>query len=234
MSIALDPTERRLVGSLIEKQLSVPESYPLTLNALVAACNQKSNRDPETNLPEYMVSGALRALMEKQWVIHWEREGSRVPRYTHRAQDQLGVDEHDLAILAELLLRGPQSPPELRTRASRMRPFASLEEVERRLDALAKRPVPYVRCLGRRPGERVARWEHLLGGGDLEGRAAAPESRPAATAAPEAPAALPSPAPLAALPADPVAELLDRVERLECEVASLREEMGRLHGGAAD
>ena len=228
MSISLDPTERRIVGALIEKQLSVPESYPLSLNALVAACNQKSNRDPETNLPEYMVSGALSALMEKQWVIHWEREGSRVPRYTHRAQDQLGVDEHDLAILAELLLRGPQSSPELKTRASRMRPLPSLEEVERRLDALARRPVPYVRCLGRRPGERVARWEHLLGGGDLEGKRAAPESRPAETAA------LPAPAPVAALPADPIAEILERLARVEREVESIREEMGRLHGNAAD
>src|SRR5688572_18186650 len=105
MPIALDPTERRIVGSLAEKQLSVPEAYPLTLNALVLACNQKSNRDPETSLTEGEVQGALHALMDRGWVVRLELAGARTVRYEHRMGEQLGVDERDLALLVELLLR---------------------------------------------------------------------------------------------------------------------------------
>jgi len=164
MSIQLDPTERRILGCLVEKQLSVPEAYPLTLNSLVLACNQKSNRDPEMNVPEFHVQGALRALRDRGWVLDLELAGARTIRYSHRAVDQLAVDEKDLAILAELWLRGPQSPQELKLRASRMRPFSSPEEVENRLRALAARPVPYVKFLGRRPGERTPRWSHAFAG----------------------------------------------------------------------
>jgi uncharacterized protein YceH (UPF0502 family) len=183
MPIALDPTERRIVGSLVEKQLSVPESYPLTLNALVLACNQRSNRDPETSFTEAEVSGAVQALMDRGWVARLELVGGRTVRYEHRMREQLGVDEHEAALLAELLLRGPQSSQELKTRGSRMRDFATPQEVERRLEGLASRPVPYVRLLDRRPGERVQRWEHLLGTGT--GAVAAPSAeRPAPSARP--------------------------------------------------
>jgi uncharacterized protein YceH (UPF0502 family) len=220
MSILLDPTERRVLGSLVEKELSVPESYPMTLNAVVLACNQKSNRDPEMSLPEHDVLGALHALRDRGWVNDVELAGARTIRYGHRASEQLAVDQRDLAILAELWLRGPQSPIELKTRASRMRPFSSPEEVEGRLRALAARPVPYVRFLGKRPGERVPRWEHAF----------AHEGERAGTTAPEAPSAgAPLPAEAPARPADalsPLAALEARVARLEAEVASLRTRLG--------
>src|SRR5436190_6596436 len=153
MSLELDRTERRVVGCLVEKELAVPEGYPLTLNALVAACNQKSNRDPEMSLAEHEVAGALQALMNRGWVAELEMAGARTRRYAHKVREQLAVEDADLAMLAELWLRGPQSAPELEKRAARMRPQTSLESVGARLAALEKRPVPYVRLLGRRPGE---------------------------------------------------------------------------------
>jgi uncharacterized protein YceH (UPF0502 family) len=219
MSIALDATERRVLGSLVEKDLSVPESYPLTLNALLAACNQKSNRDPETEYAEHEVVGALRALMQRGWVTENERSGGRTARYAHRAREMLAVDDVDAAILAELLLRGPQSAMELKTRASRMRPVASPEEAERRLEALAARPVPYVRLLGRRAGERVPRWEHLLAK-EPAGAAPAPTTAPSPRATPAA--APGSPDPAADDLAAAVADLRARLDRLEREVADLR------------
>ncbi len=228
MSIRLDPTERRILGSLVEKQLTVPEAYPLTLNSLVLACNQKSNRDPEMDLKDYHVQGALRALMDRGWVRELERAGSRTVRYEHAAPEQLGVDERELAILAELLLRGPSSSKELETRASRMRPLGTVEEIESLLRGLATRPVPYVRLLGRRPGERVPRWEHLLGS---EPAAAAPS--PAAPSSPETDrppvgevTAPPAPAPSARIAPDVLGTILTRLDRLEREVAELRSALG--------
>ena len=219
MALTLDPTERRILGCLIEKQATTPEAYPLTLNSLVLACNQKSNREPETEWNEHFVMGALRALMDRGWVEELERIGSRVKRYAHLAIDQLGADAHDLALLAELMLRGPQSSKELETRASRMKPFASLDEVERRLTAMGSRPVPYVRLLGRRPGERVPRWEQLLGGGEAI-TPTAPTPRVAATRL----------EPVESRGSvDPLADILDRLTHLEREVESLREEMASQH-----
>ena len=219
MSLTLDPTERRVVGSLIEKDLSVPESYPLTLNSLLLACNQKNNRDPVTAYEEHHVAGALRALMDRGWVEELERAGSRTRSYAHRAKEMLAVERPELAILAELLLRGPQSSGELKTRASRMAPLASVEDVERRLEALASRPAPYVRFLGKRPGERVGRFTDLLG-------TPAASSGPTEAGAPHAPAAVDLDDAARAAEAEPLAattsDLVARVERLEREVAALR------------
>jgi uncharacterized protein len=212
MPLALDPTERRIVASLVEKQMTVPEAYPLTVNSLVLACNQKSNRDPETHFTEGEAQGALHALMDRGWVTRLELSGARTVRYEHRMAEQLGVGEPEMALLAELVLRGPQSAPELKTRASRMRPFATPEDVEARLQQLAARPVPYVRFLGRRAGERVGRWEHLLGGG-----AHVPTS--VATPAPSHPATPP------ARSAGPTLE--ERVAALEREVSELRARLDR-------
>jgi uncharacterized protein YceH (UPF0502 family) len=230
VTLALDPTERRIVGTLVEKELSVPESYPLTVNALVLGCNQKSNRDPESAYPEHEVEGAVAALMHRGWVLEHEKAGGRARRYAHRAREQLSVDDADLALLAELLLRGPQSPQELERRAARLRPVGDASEVERRLEALAARPVPYVRRLARRPGERTPRWEHLLGG--------AQEAAPAASAGHAVPAR-PTPPPVAgpvassgrpAVPAGPadLPALAARIARLERDVASLRAQVARL------
>lgn len=222
MPLQLDRTERRIVGSLVEKELTVPDAYPLTLNSLLLACNQSSNRDPEMHLQEFEVAGAVRALMQKGWVAEMELTGARTRRYSHLAREQLGVDDVDLAILAELLLRGPQSPQELAKRASRMRPVPSPEDAERRLQALAARTVPYVRFLGRRVGERVPRWEHLLGKpGETPPPPAEPPLPPAEPSHPSAEPSHPS-----AERTDTLASLVARVERLEREVAALKSSLG--------
>jgi uncharacterized protein YceH (UPF0502 family) len=221
MPLQLDRTERRIVGSLLEKEMTVPDAYPLTINSLLLACNQSSNRDPEMHLQEFEVTGAVRALMQKGWVAEMELSGARTRRYAHLAREQLGVDDVDLAILAELLLRGPQSPQELKTRASRMKPVATPEDVERRLQALAARPVPYVRFLGRRPGVRVPRWEHLLG---KPGETPPPPPEPVVASTGPAASAAPQAAPAAA--ADPLAALAARVEALERTVAELKRSLG--------
>lgn len=228
MPLQLDRTERRIVGSLLEKEMTVPDAYPLTLNSLLLACNQSSNRDPEMHLQEFEVTGAVRALMQKGWVAEMELSGARTRRYGHLAREQLGVDDVDLAILAELLLRGPQSPQELKTRASRMKPIATPEDAERRLQALAARPVPYVRFLGKRPGERVPRWEHLLGKpGETPPPPAEPEVAPTTSAAPHAaPATTATSHAAPAVGADTLASLVARVEALERTVAELKRSLG--------
>jgi uncharacterized protein len=223
MSLHLDRTERRIVGCLVEKELSVPEAYPLTLNSLVAACNQKSNREPEMNLAEHEVAGALQSLMQKGWASELEMAGARTRRYAHRAREQLGVNEQDLAVLAELLLRGPQSAPELEKRASRMRPLGSLEAVEARLDALGKRPVPYVRFLGRRTGERVPRWEHTLGSEPETATQTTPVATPHVTLHASAAVESAHASPAAVNPFDAI---VARIARLEADVSDLKRRLG--------
>ena len=226
MSVRLDPTERRVIGALVEKQLTTPDQYPLTLNAMLAACNQKNNRDPVSEYREHEIHGAIRALMDRGWVSELERSGGRTTRYQHHAAEQLGVNEAELAILAELLLRGPESTTELNTRASRMRQLGSPESVEAKLKALGERPVPYVEFLGRRPGERVPRWRHLL--------ASEPETSNAATSREPDPAPTPTPrssAPISrpSAPVDDAARLVgleERVDRLERAIAELRSTLG--------
>ena len=144
MGIELDVLEQRIIGALIEKELTTPDQYPLTMQALVAACNQKSNRDPKMDAEDFEVEGAIRALMDRGWVSRVERHGARAMRYAHEAGTQLGVTKPDLALLAELLCRGPQAPGALKTRCSRMHPFSNPDEVEERLADLSLRPVPYV------------------------------------------------------------------------------------------
>jgi uncharacterized protein YceH (UPF0502 family) len=220
MGIALDPTERRVVGTLVEKEATVPEAYPLTVNALLLGCNQRSNRDPETSYPEHEVDGAVRSLMERGWVLEHEKAGGRTRRYAHRAREQLGVDDADLAILAELWLRGPQSAPELEKRAARMRPVGDLAAVEARLNALASRPVPYVRFLGKRAGERVPRWEHLFGTDGERAAGNAPSSPPQRPGTDVVRS-------VEVVSLDPLA-LAARIDRLEADVAALRAEVARL------
>jgi len=243
MSIRLDTLEQRIVGVLIEKALTVPDGYPLTLNSLISGCNQKSNRDPQMNVEDYAVEGALRALMDGDWVVRYERDGGHVMRYAHQAKEQLGVEVADLAILAELLCRGPQSPGELKTRASRMSPFASPTDVEDRLRDLAARPTPYVVELPRRPRERMKRWRHLLDGSSPEEALGAEAHAPVVTpTAPVVTPAIPTVAPtapvIAATPTEetPSAspgeteELRERVDELEREVRDLTDRLDRLEG----
>lgn len=244
MPLDLDRLELRILGVLVEKEKTVPETYPLTLNALVAGCNQKSNRDPQMSVEPYEVEGALRSLMDRGFVVHMEKIGGRAVRYEHRCQEQLGSDEAELALLTELMNRGPQAPGELKTRASRLHPFASPAEVEAKLRELATRPVPYVRQLERRPRERYARWEHLLGRQDTapEGDVAtnADADGPSGGGGVPVPATAPPggggvPVPAGPAPASPSApppdeHLVERIDALELELADLRDRLDRLEG----
>jgi len=222
MPLDLDALEQRILGVLVEKEKTVPETYPLTLNALVAGCNQKSNRDPQMHVEPYEVEGALRSLMDRGFVVHMEKAGGRAVRYEHRMKEQLAVDDAELAILAELLNRDNQSPGELKTRASRMHPFATPGEVEARLGDLAARPVPFVERLERRPREHAARWRHLL---RKAGASAAAAPLFPSDEAPAPPAAA-APAPVARTEPD----LAERLDALAREVDDLRERVDRLEG----
>jgi uncharacterized protein len=165
----LTPLEARVVGSLIEKEITTPDQYPLTLNALTAACNQKSNRDPVLELSNREVQDVVDGLMKKHIVT--DRSGGvggRVTRYRHRfCNTQFGNLElapRELAVICELLLRGPQTPGELRGRASRMAPLRDVSEVESALEALAARDPALVAQLAREPGRRESRWMQLFTG----------------------------------------------------------------------
>jgi uncharacterized protein YceH (UPF0502 family) len=163
MDTKLDAAEVRVLGCLIEKELATPEYYPLTLNALVNACNQKSNRDPLMNLEEEDVVRALDSLRFKQLAL-LSAEGGRVPKYRHALAEKLRLNPAELSLLGELLLRGPQTVSELRARAERMHPFADLAAVEEALQELMERTPPLVTRLPRPPGRKEQRCAHLFSG----------------------------------------------------------------------
>ena len=144
MSEILNETEVRVLGSLVEKQLTTPEYYPLTMNALIAACNQKSNRDPVTSLDEDTIAASLDALRERNLVYLFHGSTSRVVKYKHMLPAVYELDPAETAVLAVLMLRGPQTVGELRGRTDRMHEFSALSEVQETLDALARRDVPLV------------------------------------------------------------------------------------------
>jgi uncharacterized protein YceH (UPF0502 family) len=170
----LDAAELRVLGSLMEKQLSTPEYYPLTLNALVAACNQKSNREPVMELAESDVQRALDRLQDEKLV--WKVLGGRAVRYDHNLDREWQLDRRSKALLTLLFLRGAQTAGELRGRSERLHEFESIAEVEETLQWMSTPPSPFVRELARRPGQKEARWSHLLGGAVSE---AAPETEAA-------------------------------------------------------
>ena len=209
---ALDPVEIRVLGCLLEKQQTTPEYYPLTLNALVGACNQKSNREPVVELAAAEVGAALERLRAD--VLVWAVEGARVARWEHNLDRRLGLDAGAKALITVLLLRGPQTPGELRARTERLHAFASLAEVEAALGRLAADAEPLVVELGREPGRKESRWAHLAGG-----EIAAPGAHSAApgTAAPP--------------PHDALAE---RVARLESRVAELTSLLDRLRASLGE
>jgi uncharacterized protein len=174
---AIDPIEQRVLGSLMEKERTTPEAYPLTVNALLAACNQKTNRHPVTELTEGQVVDALERLRKD--VLVWRSEGARVERWEHRLGSRWRLDDAGEALITLLLLRGPQTPGELRTRSERLRAFASVGEVEETLQRLAGGPDPLVRELARVPGQRETRWAHVMGTDDAEVAALrSPEATP--------------------------------------------------------
>jgi uncharacterized protein YceH (UPF0502 family) len=159
---SLTALEARVLGVLVEKQHTVPDSYPLSLNALALGCNQKTARDPVMNASEAEVLQAIDGLKEQSLVL--EVSGSRVVRFEHNAQRAIGVPSQSVALLALLMLRGPQTAAELRLNTERLHRFADISSVEAFLDELATAEPPLVLKLARRPGERESRWAHLLCG----------------------------------------------------------------------
>ena len=163
MNFTLTPTEARVLGSLIEKEVTTPEYYPLSLNALQNACNQKSNRDPVTNLDEAAIREALNSLNQLGLARSAATDG-RVSKFEHRVNETFNFHRHELALLCVLLLRGPQTPGELRTRTERLYQFEDLDSVHSALNLLMKREPPLVEILPRQPGTKESRYSHLLSG----------------------------------------------------------------------
>jgi uncharacterized protein YceH (UPF0502 family) len=173
----LSEVETRVLGSLVEKELTTPDYYPLSLNALLNACNQKSNRDPVMNLNENAVSQALRSLDKEGLAGRADGMDNRVTKFEHRLQEAFNFDRREIAILCELLLRGPQTPGELRSRADRMHPFDDLGQVQSTLQRLAQREPPLVKMLPRQPGTKESRYTHLLSGDvRIQAQEATPEA----------------------------------------------------------
>jgi hypothetical protein len=204
--IKLDEIEVRVVGALLEKEITTPEYYPLSLNALVNACNQKSNRDPVMALDESAVRQALETLSEKNLAGQATSADSRVPKFVHHLQEVFNFDRRETAVLCVLLLRGPQTPGELRGRTERMYKFDDLSVVESALHRLMEREPPLVKKLARQPGTKESRYAHLLAG-ELESWSAPEETQPAAA---------------------PAGQDEERITRLENGLESLRKEVADL------
>jgi hypothetical protein len=181
LSRPLDAVEVRVLGALLEKEQTNPETCPLTVNAVLAACNQKTNRDPVVELSEDQVVSALDRLRAE--VLVWRSEGARSERWQQSVSRRWGLSPGAKALLTLLLLRGPQTPGELRTRGQRLHAFPSVEAVEEALQALAAEDEPLVRELPRRPGQKEARWIQLVG---EVAAAAEPEDEPFEVASPRA------------------------------------------------
>jgi len=197
----LDPAEIRVLGALLEKEQTTPDTYPLSLNALVAACNQRSNREPVMDLSEADVRGALDRLHED--VLVWPTHGARVERWRHNLDRRWELDAPGRAVMTLLLLRGAQTPGELRGRSDRLHAFASPADVEAALARLAEGTDPLVVQLARRPGHKEARWNHLVAG--------TPVDTPAEPAAPQA-----------------RSTVADRLDELEARVSQIEEILSRL------
>src|SRR5882724_5005171 len=219
VNILLNETECRVLGSLIEKEITTPEYYPLSLNALVNACNQKSNRDPVMNLDEAAVRQALHSLDEQSLVRSVSASDSRVTKYEHRLQEAFNFYRHEIAIMCVLLLRGPQTPGELRTRTERMHSFDDLSAVQSSLNHLMKREPPLAKVLPRQPGTKESRYAHLLSG-DVE--VFEPKSEVEAS-----PATNSADAGRIALLEKEVAALRSEVANFQREIADLRQQFAQ-------
>ncbi len=208
MNVPLKELEARVLGALLEKEITTPDYYPLSLNALVNACNQKSNRDPVMNLQEDAVREALRVLQDNSLARSVSAADSRVTKYEHRLQETFNFDRREAAVFCELLLRGPRTPGELRSRAERMHHFDELGEVQSTLHRLMNREPALVKVLARQPGTKESRYTHLLSG-DVDAAAATNRND--------------SPAPVMADNKDK-----DRIAQLETELAALRADVADL------
>ena len=213
LQLNLTAVEARVLGALIEKDITTPDYYPLSLNALLNACNQKNNREPVMNLDEDAIRQALASLQEKRLAGTAGGADSRVTKYEHRLQEVFNFDRRETAVVCVLLLRGPQTPGELRGRTERMYRFETLEDVQSALQKLMDRQPPLVRVLPRQPGTKESRYLHLFAG-DIAAEnvlaATIPSTRSAGNSAEE------------------------RIASLESQVASLRNELGELRRELAD
>jgi|SRR5690606_12281881 hypothetical protein len=208
-----DATQIRVLGCLIEKQRTTPDQYPLSLNALRLACNQATNRDPVVDYDEETIRAALGALGRRRWIRSAHGHGSRTPKYRHLLAEELKLSGEELAVLAVLMLRGPQTPGQLKQRTERLHRFADLAELHQTLEGLIEREL--VARLPRQPGQKEERYQQLLGGADDEDDAA-PAAQADTSAAPAGP--------------DSLAE---RVAALERELAELRARVEELSAPGA-
>jgi uncharacterized protein YceH (UPF0502 family) len=206
MELSLTANEVRVLGSLVEKGITTPEYYPLSLNALVNACNQKSNRDPVMQLDEDAVRDAIDGLQSQRMAGPAGGADSRVTKYEHRLQEVFNFTRAETAVLCVLLLRGPQTPGELRGRTERLHRFETLDDVQSALQKLMQRDPVLVKVLPRQPGTKESRWVHLMSGDVAVGESMHQ--------------------PMAAT--DGGAEVVERVARVEEEVAALRRELGEI------
>jgi uncharacterized protein YceH (UPF0502 family) len=205
----LSPIETRVLGCLLEKERLTPENYPISLNSLVAACNQSTNREPVTSYEDRAIDAALTSLRGEKLAIMIHSAGARVQKYRHNLPEHYDLAPREVALLCVLMLRGPQTPGELRQRTERMHAFPSLEEVEAALSGLAKGDEPLVRVLPARPGQKERRYVQLLSGEPSEETL---QGTPVA----------------AADAGEPGVSRSARIEALEQEVATLREELQSL------
>jgi uncharacterized protein len=215
MAQQLSDVEVRVLGALVEKEVTTPEYYPLSLNALLNACNQKSNREPVLTLGEDAVRNALRSLSD-QALARSAGGDSRVAKYEHRINELYNFHRHEIAVLCVLLLRGPQTPGELRTRAERMYAFEDLESVHAALNLLARREPPVVKVLPREPGTKESRYMHLFSGDTMPSSASNNDRSTAA-----------------AKPRNSEADN-ERIQALEQQVSELKKELLSLREQFAD
>ena len=209
----LDAAEQRVLGTLIEKQLATPQYYPLTLAALVQGCNQSTSREPVTSYTENDVRFVLGALKDKQLIrTVLPSHGRSVDRYGHRLEEQLTLIQEELALLGVLMLRGPQTEAELKSRTERLAAWEAPDTAASVLDRLVNKPEPLARNIGRQPGQSQDRWVHLLGPVEVVAGLSRPERENPATVPANSPSRLD--------------ELEARVATLEAEIAELREQLG--------
>jgi len=220
--VDLTAAEIRVLGCLLEKQRTTPEAYPLSLNALRLACNQSTNRDPVVDYDEATIRDALHRLSRRRWTRLASGPGSRAPKYRHLLDEALGLPDDEVAVLCVLMLRGAQTPGELKQRTERLHPLADLDAVQATLERLIGREL--AARLDRRPGQKEERYTQLLGE-DAEEPSASPAAAPAA-----APPIAPAPAPISTDGPPRAPEADPRIDRLEAELAALRGEVRELRG----
>lgn len=199
----LSARELRVLGALVEKQLTTPDYYPMSLNGLKNACNQKSNRDPVMDMSEEEVKDTLIKLNDERLVIFSSGQGQRVMKYKHNLLEKLSIDQRELALLAVLFLRGKQTCGELRLRTQRMHDFSSVSEVQNFMEAMENREEPLVKLLARKPGQKEQRYIHLLGSEAIDEEEPEKES-------------------LAAVDVESRETLVERIEKLEAEMEILK------------